>query len=181
MKVGKRTQAYFVGFLIGVAIVSVLMDARRDRSAESNAEESLQWIRIKADLSDLPAEIVTLTGARGYVTGAQQVSEDGEVQLTGYFFANDEDEHFWLVENPGGNTLYNGQELKVVSQPGLEARLMHAGLEHQGHEILKSRPPEYRIGVDVYSAGEWIEALENLESKVNYIARVEWIETGLMN
>ena len=175
MKIGRRTQAYFVGFIIGVVIVSIIADFRRNRLAEAEANAA-HWERISVTLENLPVSIVELSGAQGHVTAMEKVSgSERTIEATGYFFANGDGKKFWYLESPNSNGLHSGELLLVTSRPGLEADLMEAGLKHQGHEILESNPPTYTIRVQAGSASAWIDEVVNLQSKANYIASVDWI------
>lgn len=178
MKIGRRTQAYFVGFLIGIAIVSVLLDSRRDRASErANAEFS--WQRIPASLELLPVELQTRTGAQGYVTGVEQVDGSGQpTGWTGYFFADSLGQRFWYFGREADWKLYDGTLLRATSHPGIEWELMQAGFEHQGHEVISDAAiaPDYLLRIDVHSAVEMTDAVENLRSKAHYIADVMWVQ-----
>ena len=180
MKIGKRTQAYFVGFLIGIAIVSVLIDSRRDRAIE-NKEETVTWERIEGSLPDLPAAVIQSTGAEGHVTGVAEFDEKGVATgKKGYFFANANGRRFWYYGSDGQMKLYDGEKFAATSQPGLEWDLMRAGFEHQGHKVISRRAvaPEYVLEIDVHSAIDMADAYQNLLSKSNYVAEVGWIEVG---
>ena len=176
MKVGRRTQAYFVGLLIGIAIVSILIDARRPRP-EMEAKAP-RWERSEATLDSLPPDVVDRTGATGYVTAARLVEGGAmEAGTVGYFFADAEGARYWWLRKPSGVLLCDASKLEVVSRPGIEPDLMRAGFEHQGHAVLSppSMAPRYRVGVDAHSAMEWVAAYENLRSKAVYIEAVHGV------
>jgi hypothetical protein len=177
MKIGRRTQAYAVGFLIGVAIVSVLLDSRRDRALERSTP-TFTWQRIPASLEELPEPIRERSGAQGYITGVQQLDAAGEpTGWTGYFFADASGQRFWYLGHGPEWELYDGTRLTATSHPGIEWELMQAGFEHQGHQVLSdaSRAPDYLLAIDVHSAVEMVDAVENLRSKTHYIASVAWV------
>lgn len=177
MKIGRRTQAYFVGFLIGIAIVSVLLDSRRDRSLE-RANAVYSWQRIAASIDAIPEPVREHSGAQGYVTGVEQVNERGEpTGWTGYFFANAEGQCFWYFGRDAEWTLYDGTRLSARSHPGIEWELMKTGFEHQGHAVLSESDlaPDYLLKIEVHSAVEMTDAVENLRSKTHYIAEVAWV------
>jgi hypothetical protein len=177
MKVGSRTQAYFVGFLIGVAIVSILLDSRRDRFSREDAA-ICTWQRIQATALDLPTELVSRMDVNPYVTGVEQVdSKDQPTGLCGFFFADHEGKRFWWYGSEGSFGLYTAELLDVVSRPDLDPSLMKDGFEHQGHEVISDpdKAPDYRVRINVHSAVELVDAYENLLSKHNYIASVDWV------
>ncbi len=181
MKIGRRTQAYFIGFLIGLAIVSVLIDSRRDRSSES-IEEVFTWERADASLDSLPDSFASTIGAQGYVTGVEQKDEDGNpTGLRGFFFADSSGKRYWWYGSEGAMKLFDGEKLTAISQPGLEWDLMKVGFEHQGHKLISRRAlaPNYVMSIDVHSAIEMADAYENLLSKSNYVASVGWVEIEL--
>lgn len=180
MKIGKRTQAYFVGFLIGVAIVSVLVDSRRERVI-ANKQETFSWERIDASLSDIPQDIAASTGAVGYVTGVARYDENRQpTGVKAYFFADAEGRRFWYYGMDQEMELYDGEKFTATSQPGLEWDLMRTGFEHQGHKVISRRAhvPEYVLEIDVHSAIAMADAYENLLSKSNFVAEVGWVEIG---
>lgn len=177
MTVGKRTQAYFIGFLLGVVIVSILIDSRRERMAKAD-EHVFTWNRQRASLENLPSSVVIQTKATGYVTSVEQVTSDGQsTGMIGYFFANEQGQRYWLCGAHDQLKLYSAEVLSVVSRPGLEPDLMKSGFEHQGHEVISDlgEAPRYQVGINVYSAVELVDAYENLLSKKNYIASVDWV------
>jgi len=178
INIGKRTQAYFVGFLIGIAIVSVLLDSRRDRSLEQIADV-FTWERAEASVTDLPSEIVDKTGAQGWITAVAQYDVNRlPTGLKGYFFEGAEGKRYWWYGNTESRKLYEGTKFKVISRPGLEWDLMKTGFEHQGHKVISRRAlaPEYILEIDVHSAIQMADAYENLCSKTNFVASVDWVE-----
>jgi hypothetical protein len=178
MKIGRRTQAYFVGFLIGVAMVSVLIDSRRERAAR-NRPEVYTWERIPASVEVLPEELRSLLQLREHVTGVERLDAQGvPTGVRGFFFADADGHRFWWVGSKGAMRLCDGERLKAESHAGLEWDLMRAGFEHQGHAVLSdpSEAPGYLLGIEVHSAVEMVAALENLRSKRNYVAQVDWVE-----
>jgi len=182
MNIGKRTQAYFVGFLIGVAIVSILLDSRRDRGSELLVPV-YTWERTDASLEKLPLEIIHLTGAQGWVTGVEQYDSNGQpTGLKGYFFANAEGRRYWWYGTAGNMKLYDGEKFTATSRPGLDWDTMKAGFEHQGHQVISRRAlaPDYLLQIDVHSAVEMTDAYENLKSKSNYVASVGWLEINTL-
>ena len=179
MKIGRRTQAYFVGFLIGVAIVSILIDSRRQRIPPK--EPTYTWQRLHATVEDLPAEATGGRGIKSYVTAVEQVdSENNPTGKRGYFFADAEGKDYWWFGIDGQYRLYSAEKFKVTSRPGIPAETMKDGFEYQGHEVLSdpSIAPVYIVKVDAGSASVLVEAYENLLSKKTYIASIDWVPVG---
>jgi hypothetical protein len=175
MKVGKRTQAYFVGFLIGVAIVSILIDFRRS-SAEKELAEKRSWERTDASAFHDQPLFVRYHEAGSYSTAMQEVDGKGEpTGRAGVFFEDSAGSRYWLAIDKTTSTLCDGSMLEVESMPGLEFDLMVSGFEHQGHRVLSSAAdaPHYRVGIDAGSAYEFVSAVENLREKTLYIRDVQ--------
>jgi hypothetical protein len=176
MKVGKRTQAYFVGFLIGVAIVSILIDFRRS-NAEKLIEAELSWQRAMVE-DYLPQPLIELTLKPGsHMTAMRQVDGAGApTGVAGIFFEGHDGQRYWLSIDPTSAKLCSGRVLLAEAHPGLDYDLMVSGFEHQGHTVLSGPEdvPFYRIGLEAGSAQVFIEQYENLQKKAGYIAAVEF-------
>ena len=176
MRIGRRTQAYFVGFLIGVAMVSILIDSRRNRFSEQPSPNT--WQRVHAELTDLPPEATGGKKLNPYVTAVEELDPAGEpTGLRGYYFADTQGNDYWWFGSEGSYKLYTAEKFRVTSRPGIPAETMKDGFEYQGHEVLSdpSTAPIYIVKVDAGSASALVDAYENLLSKKNYIASVDWV------
>jgi hypothetical protein len=158
-------------------MVSVIIDSRRERAAR-NRPEVFTWERIPASVEVLPLELRGMVQLREHVTGVERLDAQGvPTGVRGFFFADVEGRRYWWVGSRGAMLLCDGERLKAESHFGLEWDLMRAGFEHQGHTVLSkaNEAPQYLLGVDVHSAVEMAAALENLRSKRNYVAQVDWV------
>ena len=176
MRIGKRTQAYFIGFLIGVAMVSILIDSRRNRFAEQPPPNT--WQRMHAELTDLPPEATDGKELNPYVTAVEELDPAGSpTGQRGYFFADTQGKRYWWFGSEGSYQLYTAERFKVTSRPGIPAETMKDGFEYQGNEVLSdpATAPIYIVKVDASSASALVDAYQNLLSKKTYIASVDWV------
>ena len=111
--------------------------------------------------------------------GVEQIDAVGvSTGFRGFFFQNSQNQRYWYHGEVDAMGLYSAEYLNIYSHPGLAYDLMKAGFEHQGHTVVSEpeEAPFYKVQLDVHSAIEWGEAVDNLKSKSNYIRSIEWVE-----
>ncbi len=170
MKIGKRTQAYAFGFILGIVLVSILIDFRRNRFEEQQLPE-VEWKRtenIRASSNIGSVSIILEEHVQGQATGR-----------IGQYALNTQGHPTWtVIEADGSQAIYWGNRFQVLSQPMIEDRLMHDGFAHLGYTVIESDQDTFIYVIEnssLANPSDFLAAQLELLEKDNFIAQADWI------
>jgi len=170
MKIGKRTQAYAFGFILGIVLVSILIDFRRNRFEEQQLPE-VEWKR---------AENIRAASDVGSVSIILEEIVQGEATgRIGQYALNEQGHTTWtIIEADSAQTTYWGNRFQILSQPMIESKLMQDGFTHLGYTVIEADQDSFTYVIEKSSLAnpsDFLAAQAELLEKDNFIAEANWV------